>query len=200
LQAVNLPRLDDGNGEPLPRDLPDGLRDRTSWMKKRIRKLMNDAAYLAEEFGVEDVDQATVRKMRQMRDEAAMLKHMRLEKLSDIQYYQTHPPTHHAAEAWGAEPGEPRPQFPRALRRTLVAMGVDEAEADALIDTGEGAGGSGWRDWRERGRGRGREPRHRWVPGQGWERNGDDWRSWGQERIGPDWTDWYSTRQVIARC
>ena len=167
---------------------------------------MQDAAWLAKNFCLEgedidivdtsvlvERDQATVRRIRKMRAEAEMLEHMRMEKLRDIQYYQNHPPTHHAPEAWGADPGEPRHQFPRALRRTLLAMGVDEADADALIDTGEGAGGSGWRDWRERGRGRGREPRHRWEPGQGWECNGDDdWRStW-------DWTDWYSSRQVIA--
>jgi len=80
LQAVDLPRLDDGNGEPLPRDLPDELC-KTSTLAKRIRKLMRDAAWDAKNS---IRNSATIRRIRKMRAEAERLEHMRMEKLSDI--------------------------------------------------------------------------------------------------------------------
>ena len=48
------------------------------------------------------------------------------------------PATHHTAAAWGARPGEPLNLFPRALRRTLLELGVSQDMADQLVDTGKG--------------------------------------------------------------
>lgn len=208
LAAVNLPRLDagDGDSEPRPRDPPMSQRDSTRYMRNREKSLMFYAAHLAwtlpADVHIADAstlgedDFATLRKIESMHAEAAQLRDLRMAKLNDRQWYQTHPPTHHAAEASGAKPNEPEQHFPKALRRTLMALGVPEGEADALIgakDEGEGATGRRGGSRREpRGRG-GREPRgggsaRREPPSRGhgrwWEpkkkRKGNDWHStWG---------------------
>ena len=45
----------------------------------------------------------------------------------------SHPATHHTAAAWGAQPGEPRNEFPRALRRTLLDLGLQDMDADHFV-------------------------------------------------------------------
>ena len=219
LAAVDLPLLDAGDGEPRPRDPPMSQRDSTRYMRNKSRTLMFYAAHLAwtlkspadVDIGNADAsslgedDNATLQKIRSMHAEASQLHDLRMAKLYDRQWYQTHPPTHHAAEASGAKLNEPEQHFPKALRRTLMALGVPEGEADALIgpqDEGEGATGrrggipSGPGRREPRGRG-GREPRGggsarrehpsgghwRWEPShrQGRKRRkGGDWHStWG---------------------
>ena len=55
----------------------------------------------------------------------------------DLERAVSRPATHHAAAAWGARPCEPLHEFPRALRRTLLDLGVPLDLADQLVDTGE---------------------------------------------------------------
>ena len=60
--------------------------------------------------------------------------------------------------AWGAGPGEPLFQFPRALRRTLLELGVSQDLADQLVDTegqGNKGGGKGKKGGRKGEKGKG---------------------------------------------
>ena len=72
-----------------------------------------------------------------MRSEATMLLQERTKKLMDLERAVTHPATRHTAAAWGAGPSEPLPLFARALRRSLLDMGVQRHLADSLVDPGE---------------------------------------------------------------
>ena len=76
-----------------------------------------------------------------MRDEAHWLHQERMQKQMDLARAVSRPATNHTAAAWGARPGEPQHEFPRALRRTLLELGVSQAMADQLVDTGEGPSG-----------------------------------------------------------
>ena len=75
----------------------------------------------------------------------------------DLERAVTHPATQHTAPAWGAQPGEPLPLFPRALRRTLLDMGISAEVADRILDTGRplGEGGKG-KGQRRKGGGKGK--------------------------------------------
>ena len=75
-----------------------------------------------------------------MRDEAHWLLQERMQKLTDPARAVSRPATNPTAAAWGARPGEPLHEFPRALRRTLLELGVSQAMAHQLVDTGEGPG------------------------------------------------------------
>ena len=72
-----------------------------------------------------------------MRGEADRLLQERTQKLTDMERAGTHPATHHTEAAWGARQGEPNHEFPRALRRTLLDLGVPRDLADQLVDIGE---------------------------------------------------------------
>ena len=73
-----------------------------------------------------------------------MLLEERKQKLMDFDRAAPRPATMYTAAAWGAEPGEPLPEFPRALRRTLLELGVELEFADKLIDSGvKGGKGKG---------------------------------------------------------
>ena len=75
-----------------------------------------------------------------MRDEAHWLLQERTQKQMDLARAVSRPATLLTAAAWGARQGEPLHEFPRALRRTLLELGVSQAMADQLVDTGEGPG------------------------------------------------------------
>ena len=51
----------------------------------------------------------------------------------DLERAVSHLATHHTAAASGAQEGEPLEAFPRALRRTLLELGVEQTLADQLI-------------------------------------------------------------------
>ena len=72
-----------------------------------------------------------------MRGEADRLLQERTQKLTDMEKAISHPATHHTEAAWGARQGEPLQEFPRALRRTLLDLGVPRDLADQLVDIGE---------------------------------------------------------------
>ena len=134
LQAVGLPRLDDALGSR-PRDFPDPINERPSYKKRRARQLLHKAACLATAGG----DRKAILRMRA---EATELLVERKKQLMDFDRAASHPATMYTAAAWGAEPGEPLPEFPRALRRTLLELGVEVEFADKLIDS-RGTGGKG---------------------------------------------------------
>ena len=114
--------------------MPDPDCERPSYMKKRARQLLFEAARLADTSTLGEDQRAEIERMR---SEATMLRQKRMEKLTDMERAVTRPATRHTAAAWGARPGEPLPRFARALRRSLLDMGVEQDLADRLVDPGE---------------------------------------------------------------
>ena len=53
--------------------------------------------------------------------------------LKDPQRAVHHPATQHTAQQWGAERGAPLEHFPRALRRTLLDLGLQDMDADHFV-------------------------------------------------------------------
>ena len=113
--------------------MPDPVCERPSYMKRRARQLLFEAARLADTSTLGEDQRAEIERMR---SEATMLRQKRMEKLTDMERAVTRPATRHTAAAWGAQPGEPLPLFARALRRSLLDMGVEDL-ADSLVDPGE---------------------------------------------------------------
>ena len=84
----------------------------------------------------------------------------------------TLPATHHTAAASGALEGEPLQQFPRAVRRTLLELGVEQTLADQLIrvegekgqkgQKGEGTKGEGTGNKGGGKRGGGKKGKGKW--------------------------------------
>ena len=132
--------------------MPDNIRDRPSFMKRKATLLLNEAARLADAATLDD---DLREKIARLRNEADRLKEERMQKLMDMERASTHPPTHHTAAAWGAGPEEPLKEFPRALRRTLLELRVEPDLAEQLIDTGEDQKGKGNEGGRK-GKGKGR--------------------------------------------
>ena len=114
--------------------MPDPDCERPSYMKRRARQLLFKAARLADASTLGEGQRAEIKRMR---SEAKMLLQERMEKLTDTERAVTRPATRHTAAAWGARPGEPLPRFARALRRSLLDMGVERDLADSLVDPGE---------------------------------------------------------------
>ena len=92
------------------------------------RPLLFEAARLADASTLGEGQRAEIKRMRSQE---------RMEKLTDTERAVTRPATRHTAAAWGARPGEPLPRFARALRRSLLDMGVERDLADRLVDPGE---------------------------------------------------------------
>ena len=114
--------------------MPDPDCERPSYMKRRARQLLFEAARLADASTLGEDQRAEIERMR---SEAKMLHQRRMKKLTDMERAVTRPATRHTAAAWGARPGEPLPRFARALRRSLLDMGVERDLADRLVDPGE---------------------------------------------------------------
>ena len=106
-------------------------------MKQRARRLLRQAARLADASTLGDGQRAEIARMR---DEAHWLLQERMQKQMDLARAVSRPATLRTAAAWGARPGEPLHEFARALRRTLLELGVSQNMADMLVDTGEGPG------------------------------------------------------------
>ena len=157
-QAINRPLLDEVPG-PRPRDLPDPIHERPSTMKRHARKLLHEAARLADASTLGDGDIARIERLR---GDAHRLLQRRMQKLMDLEGAVSHPATHHTKPAWGAQPGELLTFFPRALRRTLLELDVSQKMADQLVDTDRGVVLAGpWaqkgdriRSWQEKGKGK----------------------------------------------
>ena len=114
--------------------MPDPISERPRDMRRRARQLLLDASACASSIGY-----AHHEEIEGLRQEAKRL----LDERARVQKHVTravhHPATHHSAEASGAQPGEPLEQFPRALRRTLLCLGVEQSQADHIIGRAEGA-------------------------------------------------------------
>ena len=54
--------------------------------------------------------------------------------LMDFDRAARRPPNRYTEAAWGAGPGEPLAEFPRALRRMLLELDVKKELADRLVD------------------------------------------------------------------
>ena len=81
------------------------------------------------------------------------------QKQQDFARAASHPATLYTEEAWRAGPDEPLSEFPRALRRTLLEMGIEKSMANQLIDTGEGEG--------QKGKGKGKKGHGKGHKGKG---------------------------------
>ena len=110
-------------------------------MKQRARLLLRQAARLARLADASTLRDDQRAEIARLRDAANRLKQERMQKMLDLERAASHPATHHTAAAWGADTGEPLPEFPRALRRTLLELDVSPDLADRLVDTGEGPSG-----------------------------------------------------------
>ena len=99
-------------------------------MKRRARRLLRDAHQMACASTLGD-EQRTERE--RMLEEAQRLLDERAQKQQDFDRAVSHPATHHTAAASGAQEGEPLEAFPRAVRRTLLELGVEQTLADQLI-------------------------------------------------------------------
>ena len=68
----------------------------------------------------------------------------RMRQLQDLDRAAWRPPTRYTQSAWGAEPGEPLHLFARAVRRTMLELGVPRELADRMVagepDQGKGKG------------------------------------------------------------
>ena len=147
LEAAGPSNLTAGVVVERPRDVPEASADRPSALKQRARVLLREAASLAD---------ACPRQFAWKKRRADVLLGQRWEKLRDLDRAVSHSATLHTAAAWGERPGEPLPEFPRALRRTLLELGIEKGLADQIIDTraGEKGGEKGHKKMRGRGKGK----------------------------------------------
>ena len=127
-QAVGLPLLDEAP-EPRPRDMPDPTSERPSAMRRRAWLLLRQASAYASTLGGDAQREEKERLLK----EAQRLLDERERMQKDLARAVTHPATHHTAAASGAEKGEPLQLFPRAMRRTLLGLGVEQSLAEQLI-------------------------------------------------------------------
>ena len=105
--------------------MPDPTSERPCDMRRRARNLLWEAPAYASTLGDKEKERL-LQKARRL-----LVERQRLQK--DLARAVTHPATHHTPAASGAGEGEPADQFPRAIRRTLLELGVDQTLADQLI-------------------------------------------------------------------
>ena len=111
-------------------DPPDPEHKRPQLLKQQYRKLMRDGASLNED------DDEDCRKLTRLQEKAFALKREMEEIQGSWDRAARHPVTRRTMEWSGARQGEPMENFPRALRRMLVGLGIRQSWADHLIDAG----------------------------------------------------------------
>ena len=94
--------------------------------------------------------------MRELADRLLLEKR---QKQQNFARAASHPASLYTVDAWGAEPDEPLSEFPRALQRTLLEMGVGKSMADQRIDTDKGEG--------QKGKGKGKKGNGKGQKGKG---------------------------------
>ena len=110
--------------------MPDPTSERPSAMKSQARYLLRKAsAYDAPTH----LGKAQREENKRLLQEAQWLLQEARRMQKDLARAVTHPATHHTAAASGAQEGEPLEAFPRAVRRTLLELGVEQTLADQLI-------------------------------------------------------------------
>ena len=119
--------------------MPDPTSERPSAMKRRARRLLREASAYASTLGGDAQREETERLLQ----EAQRLLDERERMQKDLARAVTHPATHHTASASGAQEGEPMEHFPRAVRRTLLELGVQQTLADQLTRAEGGKGQKG---------------------------------------------------------
>ena len=147
--------------------MPDPTSERPSAMKRRARRLLHEASAYASTLG-----DAQREEKERLLQEAQRLLDERERMQKDLARAVTHPATHHTAAASGAQEGEPREAFPRAVRRTLLVLGVEQTLADQLIrvegekgqkgQKGEGTKGEGTGNKGGGKRGGGKKGKGKW--------------------------------------
>ena len=109
--------------------MPDPTSERPSAMRRQARRLLRKASACASTLG----GAAQREEKERLLKEAQRLLDERERMQKDLARAVTHPATHHTAAASGAQEGEPLAAFPRAVRRTLLELGVEQTLADQLI-------------------------------------------------------------------
>ena len=122
--------------------MPEHWKDRPSYKRKLAQKLLRQAADLAV-ASTHDDDERRREQVRRLQSEAKVLIAERNAQLRDLDRAAWRPPTQYTQSAWGAAPGEPLPLFPRAIRRTMLELGVPRELADRMVDPGEPEQGKG---------------------------------------------------------
>ena len=121
--------------------MPEPMRERPSYKKRRAQWLLHQAAGIAVASTHDDDDRR--REVERLKAEAAMLLEERRSQLQDLDRAAWRPPNRFTQSAWGAAPGEPLPLFARAIRRTMLELGVARELADRMVDPGEPEEGKG---------------------------------------------------------
>ena len=121
--------------------MPEPMRERPSYKKRRAQWLLHQAAGIAVASTHDDDDRR--REVERLKTEAALLLAERMSQLQDLDRAAWRPPTRFTQSAWGAAPGEPLPLFARAIRRTMLELGVARELADRMVDPGEPEEGKG---------------------------------------------------------
>ena len=109
--------------------MPDPTSERPSDMKRRAWKLLQEASAYASTLG----GNAQREEKERLLKEAQKLLAERDRIQKDLARAKSHPATHHTMAASGAQVGEPLEAFPRAVRMTLLELGVEQTLADQLI-------------------------------------------------------------------
>ena len=117
------------------------MKERPSYKKKMAQWLLRQAADLAVASTHDDDDRR--REVERLKTEAELLLAERMSQLQDLDRAAWRPPTRFTQSAWGAAPGEPLPLFARAIRRTMLELGVPRDLADRMVDPGEPEQGKG---------------------------------------------------------
>ena len=125
--------------------MPDPICERPSTLKAQARLLLLDSARLVNEannlaLGEEGIPPEYSEEITRKAAEANRLLDERSRILRDPARAVNHPATIHTQAASGAAAGEPMHHFPRALRMTMLELGVPHVIADTLIATGEDKG------------------------------------------------------------
>ena len=121
--------------------MPEPMRQRPSYKKRRAQFMLHQAAQIAVASTHDDPGRR--REVERLRSEAALLLEERTKQLQDLDRAAWRPPTRWTQSAWGAAPGEPLPLFARAIRRTMLELGVPRDLADRMVDPGEPEQGKG---------------------------------------------------------
>ena len=132
---MGLAGLDKHDG-PRQRDLPEPIKERPHYKKIRARRLLRQAAKLAHSLPFASTQGEELKKREQiarLSSEAAALKKERMDMLTDFDRAARVPPNKYMEKAWGAAPGEPLAEFPRALRRMLLECDVKLEMADRMV-------------------------------------------------------------------
>ena len=122
--------------------MPEQWKDRPSYKRKLAQKLLRQAADLAV-ASTHDDDDRRRQKVGSLKSEAAVLIAERNQQLRDLERAAWRPATQYTQSAFGAAPGEPLPIFARAIRRTMLELGVAREKADQMVDAGESEQGKG---------------------------------------------------------